>query len=392
MSNNFLASATELLPEMVEWRRHIHHNAELSFKEFGTQEFVCSILDRYEIPYRRVAGTGVVAVVDGAEPDSLRPIVLRADMDALPIVESTGLPFASTSGAMHACGHDMHTASLLGALVMLRRRCADFRGTVWGLFQPGEEMFPGGASVVLSEGVFEGVNPRAFVGGHVTPELEMGQIGMHDGLFLASSDEIHITVTGRGGHGAQPHLLCDPVLASSAIVMALQQIVSRNSNPLTPSVLSFGRFVANGATNIIPERVELSGTLRTMDDKWRVEALDRVRQVAGSVAEAYGAEACVNIRRGYPAVSNNLELAAIGRRVVGDIFPEGALVEVPRRMTSEDFGFYSERYPSLFFRWGVASVSPLHTGTFSPSEEALAFGASMLAAMALYINSFSDGE
>lgn len=383
MINDIFTAAQALAAQVTAWRRDIHQHAELSFEEHRTSALVCRILDEQGIPYKRIAGTGVLAQIDGRKPDVAHPVVLRADMDALPITEATGLPFACTTGAMHACGHDMHTAALLGALVLLNERRAMFEGTILGLFQPGEELWPGGASLVLKEGVFEGMEPRAFVGGHISPELKVGQIGVRSGTFMASSDEIHITVHGRGGHGGLPHLLKDPVVATSAMILALQQVVSRNNYAFTPSVLSFGRVIADGATNIIPDSVYVEGTLRTMDEAWRTEAQERIKEVASSTVAAYGCRAEVDLRVGYPCVDNNERLTEVTREVIADTFGADAFVDIPRRMTAEDFGFYSVRYPSVFYRWGVDSEVPLHNAAFVANEGALPYGVAMLSAMAL---------
>lgn len=385
MTHEIFTAAQRLASQVTEWRREIHRNAELSFEEHRTSAFIRRILDEHGIPYKQVAGTGVLARIDGRRTDPQHPVVLRADMDALPITEATGLPFACTTGAMHACGHDLHTSALLGALVLLNERRETFDGTVLGLFQPGEELWPGGASVVLKEGVFDGMEPRAFVGGHVSPELGVGQVGVRSGTFMASTDEIHIIVHGKGGHGGLPHLTKDPVLATSAMIVAMQQIVSRNNYAFTPSVLSFGRVIADGATNIIPDKVEVEGTFRTMDEEWRTEAHGRIREVAEHTAAAYGCTAEVNILVGYPCVLNDERLTAVAKTVIMDVFGPEAAVEIPRRMTAEDFGSYSVRYPSVFYRWGVNSEVPLHNAAFVADEAAIPYGVAMLAAMALKI-------
>lgn len=390
MTHEIFDAARKLTAQVTEWRREIHRNAELSFEEHRTSAFIGGILDKHGIPYKQVAGTGLLARIDGRTADPQRPVVLRADMDALPISEATELDFACTTGAMHACGHDLHTSALLGALVLLNERREAFDGTVLGLFQPGEELWPGGASVVLKEGVFGGMEPRAFVGGHVSPELKAGQLGVRSGTFMASTDEIHIVVHGKGGHGGLPHLAKDPVLATAALIVAMQQIVSRNNYAFTPSVLSFGRVIADGATNIIPDKVEVEGTFRTMDEEWRIEAHRRIREVAEHTAAAYGCTTEVDILVGYPCVQNDERLTAVAKTVIADVFGPGAAVEIPRRMTAEDFGSYSVRYPSVFYRWGVESEVPLHNAAFVADERAIPYGVAMLAAMALKILEPSD--
>ena len=385
MEQDIFKAAQQLAPQVTGWRREIHRNAELSFEEHLTSAFIRGVLDEHGISYKQVAGTGVLARIDGRTADPQRPVVLRADMDALPITEATGLDFACTTGAMHACGHDLHTSALLGALVLLNERRESFDGTILGLFQPGEELWPGGASIVLKEGVFDGMEPQAFVGGHVSPELKAGQIGVRAGTFMASTDEIHIVVHGKGGHGGLPHLLKDPVLATSAMIVAMQQIVSRNNYAFTPSVLSFGRVIADGATNIIPDKVEVEGTFRTMDEEWRTQAHKRIREIAEHTTAAYGCTAEVELLIGYPCVLNDEGLTEVAKGVIADTFGEDAFVEIPRRMTAEDFGSYSVRYPSVFFRWGVGSEVPLHNAGFVADEAAIPYGVAIMAVMVLRI-------
>ncbi len=341
------------------------------------------MLKEYGIDYQIVANTGVLAKLSGANPK--QPIVLRADMDALPIVEQTELDYACKTGAMHACGHDVHSAALLGALVILKK--IGHKNEVWGLFQPGEELHPGGASMVINEGTFDGVEP-IFVGQHCSPELPTGTIGLKSGQFMASTDEIHITVNGRGGHGAMPHKAADAVLACSAMIMAMQQITARGADPLTPTVLSFGRVIANGATNILPDKVLVEGTFRTMNNQWRDQALARIEQIAKSTTEAYGCTADVDIKRGYPSVINQPNLTDRVRKIAQDMIGQnGEVIEIPMRMTAEDFGFYAEKYPACFARLGVGNGGQnepaLHTSKFNPNENALAYGAAFLAAAAI---------
>lgn len=376
---NLIESATQILPQIIQWRRYIHENAEISFEEHKTSELICNVLTEHEIPFQRVAGTGVLAKLTGENPD--QPLVLRADMDALPIIEKANVPFACTTGMMHACGHDIHTSALLGALVLLKR--IGCRKTVWGLFQPGEEMHPGGASIVLKEGVFDSVEPKAFIGQHVSPELPVGVVGLRAGTFMASTDEVHITMRGNGGHGAMPHLGSDPVVASAAMIMAMQTIISRNNNAMSPAVLSFGRVIADGATNIIPNEVYMEGTLRTMSEEFRAFAKRRIHEVAKGTAAAYGVEAVVDVKDGYPSVYNNEQLTAQAFGIGQELFGQEAVREIPMRMTAEDFGFYAARYPALFYRLGVGESAPLHNSMFCPDERALIYGSAMMAELAL---------
>lgn len=375
---NFIDSAKEILEEIISWRRSIHSLAEISFQEYKTQSFIESVLDRYNIEHQRVANTGVLAKINSGMGDTIG--VLRADMDALEIIENTGLPFACTSGQMHACGHDMHSAALLGALVLLKQ--SGCKREIWGLFQPGEELHPGGASIVLAEDLFAGRKVDWFLAQHCSPEIECGSLGVRGGQFMASTDEIHIDVLGEGGHGAMPHLGKDAVLAASAVVVAMQQINSRNNNAFNPSVISFGRFIAGGATNILPDVVNLEGTFRTMDEGWRKIAKKRIVEVAEFTALAYGCTAKVEVKDGYPCVYNDLAMVDRFKKSAETI---ANVIEIDRRMTAEDFGFYSHVYPSLMVRLGVGrngQNEALHTSRFNPTEDALAIGAAIMAKFA----------
>lgn len=377
--NSTLEKAKALLPNVIKWRRHIHQNAELSFEEHQTQKFIMDILRENGIECRAIAGTGVLAVINGTNPNPLNPMVLRADIDALPITETADIDFACTTGVMHACGHDMHASTLLGALVLLKDET--FEGTLWGLFQPGEEVHPGGASIVLRDKAFEGVEPKFFAGLHCSPELETGVIGLCAGQFMASTDELHLKISGRGGHAAMPHLINDTVLASSAVIMSLHQITARRTNAFTPTVISFGRIEAAGATNIIPSEVFIDGTFRTMDETWRAEVKKLIIQIAQDTAKAYGCTAEVEVRDGYPSVMNNDALTAKVERLAIEMFGAERVQQIPRRMTAEDFGFYAARYPAVFFRLGTGGGAPLHNSAFCPNEEALAYGISTMVAL-----------
>ena len=382
------AEARELHGRTVTFRRAIHEHPELSFAEHETARYVSGQLAAEGISFRPIAGTGILAKIEG-RGDLSRCVVLRADMDALPIREQTGLPFASRNeGVMHACGHDLHTACLRGALILLNRRRSEIDGTVFGLFQPGEEVDPGGASLVLAEDPFRDYRVQAVVGEHVGAEIPLGQLGFRPGKYMASGDEVRITVRGRGGHGALPHNLNDPVVAAAALITALQQVVSRNIDSRVPSVLSFGRVIADGATNIIPSEVRLEGTFRTMDEVWRAEGKRRIREISAGVAAAYGVEADVDIADGYPCVVNDPELTRRAQRIAAEMWGDERIIPLDLRMTAEDFGYYTERYPSLFFRLGTAgpdgtSGGGLHTGTFNPGEEALDQGAATMAAFGI---------
>ncbi len=382
-------AAHEGREQTLAFRRHLHTYPELSFQEHETSKYVAECLTQAEIPYESIAGTGLLARIEG-QGDRKRCVVLRADMDALPIQEKVSVPFASQHpGVMHACGHDIHTACLLGAMYLLQAHRDQIQGTVFGLFQPGEELSPGGASQVLAEDPFRDYDVRAFIGEHVAPELPAGQLGLRSGKYMASSDEIRITVRGRGGHAALPHLLADPVLAMAALLMALQQVASRNIDTTIPTVLSFGRVMADGATNVIPSEVFLEGTLRTMDERWRARALERIHEIARGVGEAHGVQIEVNVAPGgYPCVVNDPVVSARAREVFTALWGADRITELSLRMTAEDFGSYTQHYPSVFYRLGVGysdgrEAGGLHTPTFCPNEEALEVGVATLSALAL---------
>lgn len=363
--------------KVIEWRRELHRRAELSFQEHRTQELICGVLAQHGIAHQKVAQTGVLATIGSGDD----VVVLRADMDALPIVEQSGVGFESvTKGVMHACGHDMHAAMLLGALVALAANPPVGR-TVLGLFQPGEEMHPGGASVVLAEGVFapyEG-RIRAFVGQHCSPEMAVGRVGICAGEFMASTDEVLFTVRGQGGHAALPHLLRDPVIAAAALLLELKKIKPPKG---VVHVLAFGRVLADGATNVIPDTVDIQGTFRTFSEPWRAACKAEIRAVAERVGAEYGVVIEPTILDGYPSVYNNEALADKGEQIIKQTFGQEAFVPLAQRTTAEDFGFYTRRYPSLFLRLGVGSDTRLHTGAFCPDEAALAVGVQVLNALA----------
>jgi amidohydrolase len=292
--------AKEIHSNVVENRRHLHANPELSFHEYQTSAYVAQKLDELGIKYQKMANTGLVAMIKGEKPSDA-VVALRADMDALPIVEANEVPYKSKNpGVMHACGHDAHTSSLLGTAKILTELKNEFGGTVKLIFQPAEEKLPGGASMMIKEGVLENPKPDAVIGQHVMPLIEAGQVGFRSGKYMASTDEIYVTVHGKGGHGAQPQQNIDPVLITSHIIVALQQIISRVADPKTPSVLSFGKVIANGATNVIPNEVYLEGTFRTMDEDWRARAHEKMKKMAEGIAEAMGGSCDFNIVRGYP--------------------------------------------------------------------------------------------
>ncbi len=359
---------------------------ELSFHETETAAFVARELEAAGIEHTAgIAGNGVVAIIEGGDGDDRPAVALRADMDALPIREANDQPYCSTrDGVMHACGHDGHTACLLTAARILASLRDELPGTAKLIFQPAEERAPGGARPMIEAGVLDSPRVSRVFGQHVNTDLRAGTVGFASGLFMASADEIYITVRGRGGHAAKPHEADDPVVIASTLIVTLQQLVSRNADPTVPSVLTFGRFVGDGAANVIPDSVELAGTFRTMDETWREEALDRLRRTAGSLVRSLGGEAEIRIVSGYPAVVNDPDATAFARSRAVDYLGADRVVDLPPVMWAEDFAFYGLRRPSCFHNLGVRNtargiVHPVHTARFDIDEDALRVGSGLLA-------------
>lgn len=375
--------------EVVKMRRHLHMNPELSFKEYNTSAFVWEQLNALGIDKKqKMAGTGIVALVEGKNP-SKKTIALRGDMDALPITETNDVVYKSqNTGVMHACGHDVHTSSLLGVAKILQGLRNDFEGSVKLIFQPGEEKLPGGASLMIKEGVLDNPKPSSILGQHVMPLIDAGKVGFRSGVYMASTDEIYVTVKGKGGHGAMPHLNIDPVLITSHMIVALQQIVSRNANPIMPSVLSFGKVIANGATNVIPDSVYMEGTFRTLDEKWRNEAHKKIIEMATALAKSMGGSCEFNIARGYPALINEPILTASARAGAIEFLGKENVLDLDIWMAAEDFSFYSQQADACFYRLGTRNeskgiTSSVHTSTFDVEESAIETGVGLMAYLAL---------
>ncbi len=340
--------------DVIIVRRHIHKNPELSFKEYKTSGFIAEKLKEYGIDFRSVADTGIIATIKGKKGKAEKSIALRAELDALPVQEETGLSFSSINpGIMHACGHDIHAACLLGSARIIKVLENEFAGIVYIIFQPGEESLPGGAKKMLNEGMFERGEPDMIIAQHVLPELGAGEVGVKSGLYMASGDEIYINITGEGGHGAIPHLTADTVVAMSQIVVALQQISSRFAPAHIPTVLSFGKLIANGATNIIPKEVILEGTFRTMDEVWRAKAHEIITGIATKTANSLGAACSVEIRKGYPVLYNDPLKTSLIRQLMEEYLGLDKVKDLPIRMTSEDFAYFSKKYPAVFYRLGT---------------------------------------
>ncbi len=389
LKEKILRLAGEIYPQLVEYRRHLHAHPELSFQEHQTAAFIAGRLTDMGIACRTgVAKTGIVATIEGINPYA-DLIALRADMDALPISEQSDVKYASMHpGAMHACGHDAHMASLLGTAYILHRLCNEFNGSVRVIFQPSEESLPGGAKMMIDEGVLDNPRPRCIFGQHVYSQLNTGQVGFRKGPSMASSDEIYIRVIGKGGHGATPHLVVDPIVVGAQLVTSLQQVVSRHAPPHVPSVLSFGRFNANGRMNIIPDEAQLEGIIRTYDESWRQKAHVLVHQIATSVCEGMGARCEVNIRSGYPVLVNDSALTSRAISAAEELLGNENIKEIDPLMTTEDFAFYSHIIPSCFYRLGIRNtdkgiISSVHTSTFDIDEQALHTGTALMAWLAI---------
>jgi len=376
--------AKQYAPVLTDIRHHLHANPELSFKEFETCRFISNQLSEWDIPFKNIATTGAVALIKGNNA-SKRIVALRADIDALPITEQNDVEYKSRNeGVMHACGHDVHTTSLLGAAKILNETKNEWEGTVKLIFQPGEERNPGGASIMIKEGVLEDPKPQAIVALHVHPGLPVGKLSFRGGLVMASSDEIYITVRGKGGHAASPHLTVDTILVASQIVVSLQQIISRNNNPFTPSVLSICSFQGGNSTNVIPQEVKLIGTFRAMDENWRYKAHQLIEKQVKEIGHALGAEVDIKIDVGYPAVYNDADVTGEAINLAGEFSGAENVEQTELRMGSEDFGFYAQKIPACFFRLGVGNESKgivynVHTPTFNIDEAALETGAGIMA-------------
>lgn len=376
--------------DVVSMRRYLHENPELSFHEIETGKFVAHKLQEYRIPYiHGVADNGVVGLIEGRNPHK-KVVALRADMDALPIKEANNVPYKSKNeGIMHACGHDAHTSSLLGAARILNQLKDEFEGTIKLIFQPAEEKTPGGASIMIKEGVLENPKPISIIGQHVHPPLEAGKVGLKGGIYMASSDELYLTIKGKGGHGAMPQECIDPILIAAHIITALQQVVSRNADPSVPTVLTLGKINSKGgATNVIPDEVRIEGTFRTLNETWRAEAKRRMRKIAEGVAESMGGECIFTIEHGYPVLFNDEKLTHQVKQFMIEYAGEENVIDLPMRMTSEDFAYYSQEMPACFYRLGTGNkarniVSGLHTDTFDIEESSLELSVGLLAWLAI---------
>jgi hippurate hydrolase len=381
--------AKEYADEFIEIRRHLHANPELSYQEFETSKFIQSKLKEFGIPFEIKATTGVVGLIKGKNPES-RVFAIRADMDALPIHEENDVPYKSTKkGIMHACGHDVHTTCLLGAAKILNELKNDpiaigWEGTIKLIFQPGEEKNPGGASYMIKDGVLENPKPSGIIAMHVHTGMPVGKVSFRSGKVMASADEIYISVKGKGGHAASPHLCVDPILIASQLVLSLQQVVSRNTNPFEPSVLSITSFQGGTTTNVIPNEVKLMGTFRAMNEEWRAEAHQLIEKISTNLVHSMGGEIDLHIDKGYPAVINNKKLNETARNAAGVYLGKENVDETELRMGAEDFGYYALLIPACFYRVGVMNkekgiTSGVHTPTFNVDENVIEVGMGLMA-------------
>lgn len=379
LSNTIEQKVGEYLHDFIAIREHIHAHPELSFQEVETAAYISGRLTEWGIEHvTGIAGTGIVALIKGRDPDT-RIIALRGDMDALPIQEKNNVSYCSQNeGVMHACGHDVHTTCLLGAARILHETRDEWTGTVKCIFQPGEEKHPGGASLLIKHGVLENPKPQAIFALHVYPHLPYGKVGFREGQYMASADEIYITVKGKGGHAALPHQTIDPVVIAANLLVSLQQIISRNCNPLQPSVLSFGKIEGGNAGNVIPNEVKLEGTLRCMDENWRSRAHELIRNHTVQLCQALGGDADVQIPIGYPSLFNHPGTTQQARQIASEVVGAEQIVELDLRMAAEDFSFYTHKVPGCFFRIGTSFGDhfqhPVHNALFDIHQPAIGIG------------------
>jgi amidohydrolase len=382
-----LEKSKTIKQEIIDVRHHIHQHPELSFNEYDTAKLVEQFLKSLGLETHRISETGVWAMIEGSKPG--KTIALRADLDALPITEKSEKGYASKNiGIMHACGHDVHTSCLLGAAKVLSGLKEHIKGNIKLIFQPGEEKFPGGASLLIKEGILNNPKVDFIIGQHVMPLINCGNVGFRSGLYMASTDEIYITVKGKGGHGAMPQLCIDPVIISANLLVNLQQIVSRKAPPIIPTVLSFGKIESDGgATNIIPNQVKIEGTLRTLDEKWRADAKELIRKIAQNTAQSFGGEVEVDIKNGYPFLKNDEDFTKQLKRYSEDYIGETHVEDLDIWMAAEDFAYYSQIVPACFYRLGTRNeskgiVSSVHTNTFDIDEDAIENGVGLLSYLA----------
>ncbi len=396
--NTIKALAKKNSDNVIAIRRHLHQHPELSFNEFSTSAYICSILDEHQISYKStIVKTGIVAIIEGNNPTK-KTILLRADMDALPIEEKNEISYASQNkGVMHACGHDAHSAAVLGAAIILKQLKHDFEGTVKIMFQPGEEVLPGGASLMINENVLKNPTVNLAIAQHVFPSMEVGKVGFKSGMYMASTDEVHITITGKGGHAAMPADYINPIISAATIIKQVEEQfkfvidddgVARNTQNNLPTVIAFGKIEANGATNVIAESVYIAGTIRTMNEAWRLTIKKQLTEIINVVCETYNTKAQINIVDGYPFLINDAATTLVCKQAAIDYLGQESVEELPLRMTAEDFAYITQQVPSCFFRLGTGNTEKgitagVHTATFNIDEDALEISSGLLAWMCI---------
>jgi len=396
--DNIKHMASEIKDEIISFRQHLHQHPELSFEEYKTSEYVCSVLDKYNITYTKgIVKTGILAIIEGKNPTK-KTVLLRADLDALPIEEKNNVSYKSqNAGIMHACGHDVHTASVLGTAIILNQLKQDFEGTIKIMFQPGEEVLPGGSSLMIGEGVLQNPKVDIAIAQHVFPSMEVGKVGFREGMYMASTDELHITITGKGGHAAMAGEYNNPLVVAAHIITEIEKQfpividadgVARNTSNNIPTVIAFGKIEGKGATNVIPELVYLAGTFRTMDETWRKEVKAKITDIINIVATKYNTKADINIINGYPFLTNDAEVTKQCKQAAIEYLGTENVEDLSLRMTAEDFAYITQQVPSCFYRLGTGNkgkgiTSGVHTSTFDIDEKALEISTGLMAWMVL---------
>jgi amidohydrolase len=393
MESKVKALAKSLFPEVLEIRRQLHENPELSFEEFETSKYLKRKLKDWGLEVDATwVKTGFTVVIDSGKPG--KTVALRADLDALPILEKAEVSYKSkVDGKMHACGHDVHSACLMGVAKVLLATKEEWSGKAVLFFQPGEEKLPGGASLMIQEGILDRYKPDLMLAQHVYPEFEVGRVGFKGGMYMASADEIYLTVKGVGGHGALPHRNIDPIVISASIILDLQTLVSRIAPPTLPTVLSFGKIIGEGATNVIPAEVKLEGTLRTFNEEWRATFHNRITEMCQSIATAHGGECIVDIKKGYPFLVNDADITENSIQLANQYLGNQFVEQLDLRMTAEDFAYFTQKVPSCFYRLGVGNQETginksVHHPEFQIDEKALETGVGLMAYLAIgHLNS-----
>ena len=377
--------------QIILFRRYLHANPELSFQEKTTASYVTKILNENNIPvFEGIEGNGVIGIIEGKTKG--KTIGIRAELDALPIVESTSLGYSSiNNGVMHACGHDIHMASLLGTAIIINNLRANLNGKILLIFESGEEQIPGGAKSIIDSNIFKQNIPDTMLAFHVLPELVTGKAGFREGQYMASGDEVFITIKGKGGHAAIPEKTINPIIISSQLILNLKDFIDKETPSQIPTILSFGKIQANGATNVIPNEVYIEGTFRTLDEDWRLKAHLRIEEISKKTCLSFGGDCEIEIRQGYPSIYNNPELTRMTKEITMQYLDPSNVIDLDRRMTTDDFAYFSQIIPSVFFRMGIGFENncnyQLHSSTFLANEEILKHSSGLLAWISFNLSS-----